>query len=30
MYDQDNVATDVNSDAFEIGKVVAFRGTDAF
>ena len=27
MHDQD-IATDVNNDAFEIGKVVAFRGTD--
>jgi len=28
MHDQDNVATDVNNNSFEIGEVVAFRGTD--
>lgn len=28
MHDQDNVATDVNNNAFKIGEVEAFRGTD--
>ena len=28
MHDQENVATDVNNDTFEISKVVAFRSTD--
>lgn len=28
MHNQDNAATDVNNNAFEIGEEVAFRGTD--